>query len=97
LGTAQQIVKETRADVAKLIATAQKLAAPIQAPLLEEARARACDVLDPELARLRALSEINPDLGDEEVAHFERLRDDTLEHLARGELALDAIRLAVTV
>ena len=52
--------------------------------------------LDNELARMRALAEVNPAVREDEVEHLEDLRAALAEALGELRLQLDAVRLVFT-
>ena len=97
IGTAQQIVRETREEVAGLIESAQYWARAQEGKLIAVATGRAQTILAGELGRVRALAAVNPSIDAADIEHFETLLEDTVKHLQQGQLMLDAIRLAVTV
>ena len=53
-------------------------------------------LLDPEIARLKALAEKNPALRPEEITRLEQLRQQLDQALNKASLRMDAVRVIVT-
>ena len=51
--------------------------------------------LHEELMRLKSLKQLNPNVREEELFYLEQQKVQLLEHVAKAELKLDAIRLIV--
>ncbi|GAA5482552.1 helicase-related protein [Haloferula sargassicola] len=59
----------------------------------EKARDTAAAEFSREIERLRDLANRNPQVGEDDIAQLEKLRDETLAHLDHPRLRLDSLRL----
>ena len=93
--SAQDFVRHARAKILAMIEAAEQLAAAQEQAIVDAAVSNMTQVQQSELQRLRALSEINPNIRQEEIDH---LSDETvnLQHyLDSAHIKLEAVRVAV--
>jgi ATP-dependent helicase HepA len=79
-----------------MIQQAEQLASNQEVSIIEAAKARMHKLQESELQRLQALSEVNPNIRQEEIDHLAAETDELQHHLASAQLKLEAVRLAVT-
>ena len=101
-GTAQDVVRHTRDQIAAMVRHAeQRLApslegvnggAPVSAAIHAMTRVR-----QGERERLEALARVNPNIRQDEIDHFNATTDTLRHHLEKAEWRLDSLRVAVTV
>lgn len=95
LNTAQKVVTRMRDQINTLVDHATHLAEVAQEGMVEAAVANMCTQLDGELARLRQLARVNPNIRADEVDHLETLRAGLERYLRGARLKLDSVRVAV--
>ncbi len=93
---AQDFIRHTRAKIVAMIQQAEQLASNQEVSIIEAAKARMLKLQESELQRLRALSEVNPNIRQEEIDHLAAETDELQHYLASAQLKLEAVRLAVT-
>ncbi|MGB5292361.1 MAG: hypothetical protein WBN41_13035, partial [Lysobacterales bacterium] len=93
---AQDFIRHTRAKIVAMIQQAEQLASEQEVSIIEAAKARMLKLQESELQRLRALSEVNPNIRQEEIDHLAAETDELQHYLASAQLKLEAVRLAVT-
>ena len=79
----------------KMLATTDKLATQSTPEILDEAKQHATDLITHEIERLVALKEINPNVREDEIQHFEKLRTELQERLDSTVAQLDAVRVII--
>ena len=92
-GTAPNIVRLAREQIGEMINKADDIAAGQQQLIVQEAIANMSEVLGSEMARLKALSEVNPNIREEEIGYLEDLTIALAEYLEGAQVQLDAIRV----
>ena len=95
--TAQEIVKQAKPSINKLLARAQNIADQTQTQLIAKALSAMQHHLEHELARLTALAKINPNIRPSEIEHLQTQISDATEAINTAELSLDMIRIIVCV
>ena len=93
---AQEFIRHTRAKIVAMIKHAEQLAANQEASIIDAAKTRMQQLQVSELERLRALSEVNPNIRQEEIEHMAAETKELQHYLASTHLKLEAVRLAVT-
>ncbi len=96
-GTARDLVRHARDDIAAIIDKADKLAQPREREKVQAAVAVMQQKQQRELLRLAELAKVNPNIRQEEIAY---LRDETTalkEYLQAATLRQDALRVIVAV
>jgi ATP-dependent helicase HepA len=95
LSTAQKVIARMRDQVNALVDHATHFAEVEQEGLVGGALANMHAQIDAELARLRQLARVNPNIRPDEVEHLEALRAGLERYLRGARLKLDAVRVAV--
>ncbi|MGV6815825.1 MAG: RNA polymerase-associated protein RapA [Thiotrichales bacterium] len=93
---AREIIKACHADLKAMIAMAEEQADLKAEALIEAARAGAVSKVTTEIERLQALKQINDNVRDQELQHYESERDIILGAFETASLQLDAVRVLVT-
>ncbi|PXW86903.1 ATP-dependent helicase HepA [Nitrosomonas sp. Nm84] len=92
---AKQVI-QLKEDVIRELLTASEQAAAMQAPqLIAEAEARIQQTFIPEIERLKALQQVNPNVREEEIQFFEQQFQQLTDALKSSNLRLDAVRVIV--
>lgn len=92
---AHAIIQAKAATLETMIEAGEHLTAQAAARLEVAARAHMTEEVTAEIARLRALAHINPNIRVEEIRALEDRRDRLSHYLTRVRLHLDALRLIV--
>lgn len=95
--SAQDLVQHMRAQIVGMIGQAEQTVLAQRDVSLERAVASMRDEHRRELQRLRALARVNPNIRDEEIRFVQGMADDAEAHIARAQMKLDAIRVALVV
>ncbi|MBK1643984.1 RNA polymerase-binding ATPase [Thiocapsa imhoffii] len=93
---AQALLSARAESIRSLIETVETMAQAAMPALRTAARARMNAVLSEEIARLRALAAINPNVRPDEIAALTSRREQLDQALSGASLRLDALRLLVT-
>jgi len=93
--TTQDLIQHARPQIQELVDTATKQAEPHQNKIIEEAQKAFAVKADDDLARLKALAKVNPNIRVEEIKQLEENNKAVKEYLANAQLKLDAIRVAL--
>ncbi len=93
--TAQNIVKQVRNDIERLVGHAQALSEQALPGLLDSARQRAQRLLGAEISRLRQLQARNASIRSEEIEHLEQQLRACESAITDARFELQALRLVV--
>ena len=94
-GIAKQVIQLKEGAIRELL-TASEQQASAQAPqLIAQAEARIQQTFTPEIERLKALQQVNPNVRDEEIQFFEQQLQQLTRALKSSNLRLDAVRVIV--
>jgi len=93
--TTQDLIQHARPQIQELIDKATKQAEPQQDEIIKEAQKAFAVKADDDLARLKALAKVNPNIRAEEITQLEENNKAVGEYLANAQLKLDAIRVAL--
>ena len=93
--SAQDLVRHARVQISQMIDRAQSLADKQVGNIIEQAEAEMTKMQSAELTRLQALAQVNPNIRQDEMDHWQNLLSDLQRHLQRAQLKLDALRVAV--
>lgn len=94
-GIAKQVI-QLKEDAIRELLTASEQQASAQAPqLIAAAEARIRQTFVPEIERLKALQQVNPNVRDEEIQFFEQQLQQLTGALKSSNLRLDAVRVIV--
>jgi ATP-dependent helicase HepA len=94
-GIAKQVI-QLKEDAIRELLTVSEQQASAQAPqLIAAAEARIQQTFTPEIERLKALQQVNPNVRDEEIQFFEQQLLQLINALKSSNLRLDAVRVIV--
>ncbi len=93
--TAGKVVQRLRDQIEQLTDHANHLCETRQEQVIAVARQRMEKEIGDEIARLRQLQKINPNVRDDEITALEKNRDGYARFLTGAQLKLDAVRVAV--
>ncbi|MBS0484773.1 MAG: RNA polymerase-associated protein RapA [Proteobacteria bacterium] len=94
-GIAKQVI-QLKEDVIRELLTVSEQQASAQAPqLIAAAETRIRQTFVPEIERLKALRQVNPNVRDEEIQFFEQQLQQLTGALQSSRLRLDAVRVIV--
>lgn len=94
--SAQELVRHTRPRITKLIEQTRTAAQSQLAPIIETATNAVTVLEGRELARLKALAKVNPNIRDLEIEHIESTIETLHKSLQGASLKLEGIRVMVT-
>ncbi|MCW8885297.1 MAG: RNA polymerase-associated protein RapA [Motiliproteus sp.] len=94
-GQAPAIIRHAREQLSAMIKQCESLATGKQQDIVDDAIARMSEVLGAEMGRLKALSEVNPNIRTEELEHLQGMTLSLAEYLESAQLKLDALRVIV--
>ncbi|HHJ35705.1 MAG TPA: RNA polymerase-associated protein RapA, partial [Gammaproteobacteria bacterium] len=94
-GIANKIVKAKKKILKAMLQRSEKFAELKAAKVLHLAQQNATDTLNKEINRLKALSEVNPNVRADEIAYFENQLSRLTEVIDAANLRLDAVRVIV--
>ncbi|WP_339670836.1 RNA polymerase-associated protein RapA [Dasania marina] len=93
----QDLVRQTRADIMKLITLAETIAAVQQAAIVEQAQQAMLSQQTEEAQRLSALAQRNPNIRQEEIDFQLQATDMLSASLQQARSKLEAVRVLVAV
>ena len=94
-GIAKQVI-QLKEDAIRELLTVSEQQANTQAPqLIAAAETRIRQTFTPEIERLKALQQVNPNVRDEEIQYFEQQLQQLTAALQSSNLRLDAVRVIV--
>jgi len=92
---AQDVVRQTRAQIITMIKQAEGLATQQQSGIVSAASEKMQTMQQSELQRLQALARVNPNIRQQEIDHLIEETAALETHLGHAQVKLDAIRIAV--
>ena len=93
--TLQQLIQHARPHIQAMLEQAEKLLAPQQTAMIEEATKTMLSEAKDDAERLRTLAQVNPNIRAEEITQIETNADALAGYLEHARLKLDAIRVAL--
>ena len=97
LETAMQVIKAHGSALKTMVTITDKLADEAAPAILDEAKQHATNLLTHEIERLVALKDINPNVREDEIQHFEKLSTELQERLGSTVAQLDAVRVIIAI
>jgi ATP-dependent helicase HepA len=94
-GIGNKIVKAKKKILKAMLQRSEKFAELKSVKLLEQANQRATEILSIEINRLKALSNVNPNIRTEEIEYFEKQLSMLTEVIDGANIRLDAVRVIV--
>ncbi len=95
LRNAQELIRQVRPKLEKMIQFAKREVEPQTAKLVREAADRVAAMLQTEIRRLQALAEVNPNIRQEEIDVLREQEAQVKDALANAKLIPEAMRIAV--
>jgi len=92
---AQEFIRHARVQLVSMIAQAEKLAGKHEQSIIDTASKQMHSLQKSELKRLRALSEVNPNIRQEEIDHLRQEASELQLYLEATHIKLEALRVAV--
>lgn len=94
-GIAKQVIQLKEDAIRELLSVSEQKASAQAPQLIAEAEARIQQTFTPEIERLKALQQVNPNVRDEEIQFFEQQLRQLTGALKSSNLRLDAVRVIV--
>jgi ATP-dependent helicase HepA len=94
---AQEVVRHARPVLITMLQQAEEKTAGKQTELIAAAQARVADQLNGELARMKALMQVNPNVRQSEIDYLQQRLVASQQYLSQAKLRLDALRVVMTV
>ncbi len=94
-GIAKQVIQLKEDTIRELLTVSERQAAAQAPQLIAQAEARIQQTFTPEIERLKALQQVNPNVRDEEIRFFEQQLQQLTAALQSSNLRLDAVRVIV--
>ena len=93
--TSRQIIKKTRDILVPLMSQAEELAQVQMQSIIDAALQNARVDLNAEVERLQALQQVNPNVRDDEIEHWQKVSEEVQQALSNAVLRLDAVRVII--
>jgi ATP-dependent helicase HepA len=94
-GVGYKIVKAKKKILKAMLQRSEKFAELKSAKVLQQAQQRATETLSTEINRLKALSNVNPNIRADEINYFERQLSMLTDVIDGANIRLDAVRVIV--
>lgn len=94
---AQDLVRHARPTLTSMVQKAEEITAAKQTELVAEAQAKVSEQLNSELARMKALKEVNPNVRQEEIDYLQQRLAASQHFLGQAKIRLDALRVVMTI
>jgi ATP-dependent helicase HepA len=95
--SAQDLVRHARPTLTTMVQKAEEITAAKQTELIAEAQAKVSEQLNGELARMKALKEVNPNVRQEEIDYLQQRLTASQHFLSQAKIRLDALRVVMTI
>jgi len=97
INIAKQIIQLKENSILNLLALSEECASKQIPEIISQSHERIKQLISPEIKRLSALKQINPNVRDEEIDFFDQLLEQTTIAVNSPQLRLDAIRVIVAI
>lgn len=94
---AQDLVRHARSVLTTMLQQAEQITAGKQAELITSAQHLVSAQINNELARMKALADVNPNVREEEINYLQQRLAASQHFLAQAKLRLDAVRVVMTI
>lgn len=94
---AQELVRHTRPKLNEMLQKAEEKALPQQNELISAAQQQVAQEINAELARMRALALVNPNVRQSEIDYLEQRLAISQHYLSQAKLRLDSLRVIMTI
>ena len=94
---AQDLVRHARPTLTTMVQKAEEITAAKQEELIAEAQVKVSEQLNAELARMKALKNVNPNVRQEEIDYLQQRLTASQHFLSQAKIRLDALRVVMTI
>lgn len=94
---AQELVRHARPVLTEMLQKAEDKAKPQQANLIAAAQQKVSEEINAELARMKALAKVNPNVRQSEIDYLQERLAASQHYLLQAKLRLDSLRVIMTV
>lgn len=94
---AQEVVRQARPLLSSMLQQAEEKARPKQAELISAAQQQMAEQLNNELARMKALMKVNPNVRQSEIDYLQQRLAGSQHYLSQAKLRLDALRVIMII
>jgi ATP-dependent helicase HepA len=94
---AQELVRHARPVLTEMLQKAEDKAKPQQANLIAAAQQKVSEEINAELARMKALAKVNPNVRQSEIDYLQERLAASQHYLSQAKLRLDSLRVIMTV
>lgn len=94
---AQEVVRHARPVLAEMLKQAEEKTRSQQANLIAAAQTQVAEQINGELARMKALMQVNPNVRQSEIDYLQQRLVASQQYLSQAKLRLDALRVVMTV
>ncbi|MFK8011520.1 MAG: RNA polymerase-associated protein RapA [Marinicellaceae bacterium] len=95
LNVALQVIKMKAKDMKKIIAAIESKSEKLLPTMIKNSQAKAEELLDIEINRLKELSQVNHHIRKEEIVHLENQKTQTIKSLSQAKAQMNAVRVLV--
>ncbi len=90
-------MRHARGQLVTMVQQAEEKTSGRQAELIAAAQEQVATQINNELARMKALMAVNPNVRQAEIDYLQQRLDTSLAYLAQAKLRLDALRVIMVV
>lgn len=94
---AQELVRHARSKLIEILQKSEEKALPQQQELIAAAQQQVTQEINAELARMRALALVNPNVRQSEIDYLEQRLVISQHYLSQAKLRLDSLRVIMTI
>lgn len=94
---AQELVRHARPKLIEILQKSEEKALPQQQELIAAAQQQVTQEINAELARMRALALVNPNVRQSEIDYLEQRLAISQHYLSQAKLRLDSLRVIMTI
>jgi ATP-dependent helicase HepA len=94
---AQDLVRHARPTLTTMVQTAEEMTQAKQAELIAQAQAKVSEQINSELARMKALQAVNPNVRQDEIDYLQQRLAASQHFLSQAKIRLDALRVVMTI
>ncbi len=94
---AQSLVRHARPALNDMLHNAEEKALPQQSALIAAAQQQVTDEINAELARMKALAKVNPNVRQSEIDYLQERLALSLQYLSQAKLRLDSLCVIMTI
>ena len=94
---AQNLVRHARPKLIEMLQGAEAKALPQQEALIAAAQQHVTQEINDELARMKALAKVNPNVRESEIVYLQQRLTLSLQYISQAKLRLDSLRVIMTI